>query len=413
MLDALRADVRRVVFPLVVLVMAAHEAEHVSQLTQQQAFENSCPIHCRGALGFIFDVEWVHFAYNTTILLTLAGLAYLLRNAWLYAALAVQAYHEVEHIVKLDQWFAAGGKSPQPGILGQELDLIQLHFALNTLVFVLVLCGFFQLTRRPRLATVVLVLLLAAPVGVAFATRTPETTLTAGVHQGLLVLDRTQALIGEPGAVVRGGIRVTADGVTIRGIRVVGGENGIEVDGAKGVVIDDVEIVGAEIDGINVRRSSVQISDCTVSGLRSRYAQGIDISFSFDLAPSRISGCTVVGGQEGIVSHFARVQVRGNEVRGSTMRGITVTEMSMGRVEENVVESVFGVGIFCGDYSECTVRRNLVSGTRPQLDTDDRMRHGYAIQAHFGANALVEDNRLRRNTRGVAAFAGGEILSGS
>jgi hypothetical protein len=412
MIDELRLDARRL-FPIVVLVMAAHEAEHVAQLIQQQAFENACPIHCRGALGFVFDVEWVHFAYNTTILLALAGLAFFLRNVWLIAAAAVQAYHELEHVIKLDQWFASGHKSPQPGILGSEIDLIQLHFGFNTLVFLLVLCGFFQLVTRPRAAAVVLVVLLAAPVGVAYATRTPTTALAAGVHDGPLIVDRTQALIGEPGAVVRGGIRITADGVTIRGIRVLGGENGIEVDGAVGVLLDRVEVVGAAVDGINVRRSSVQIRDCTVTGLRSAYAQGIDLSFSFDLGPSRVDRCTIVGGQEGIVSHFARVLVHGNSIRGATMRGITVTEMSMGRVKGNVVESVFGVGIFCGDYSSCEITENTVRGTRPQRGTDDRMRHGYAIQSHFGASARVEGNRLDRNTRGIAAFAGAEIDSES
>jgi len=246
-------------------------------------------------------------------------------------------------------------------------------------------------------------------VGVAWGTRTPTRTLEAGIHEGPLLLDRTQALIGKPGAVVRGGIRITADGVTVRGIRVVGGENGIEVDGATGVLIDRVEVVGASVDGINVRRATVQIRDCTIGDLRSRYAQGIDVSFSFDRAPSRIDGCTVVGGQEGIVSHFAQILIRRSNVRGATMRGITVTEMSMGRVEDNVVDSVFGVGIFCGDYSRCDVTGNTVRRTQPQRATDDRMRHGYAIQAHFGASARVANNRLHRNTHGVAAFAGAII----
>jgi hypothetical protein len=412
MREELAADVRRL-FPIVVLVMAAHEAEHVAQVTQQNALENSCPVHCRGALGFIFDIEWVHFAYNTTILIALAAFAYFLRNKWLIAALAVQSYHEIEHIVRLDQWFASGHKAPQPGIIGAHVDLIQLHAALNTIVFVLVLVAFFQLTSRPRLSAAVLVVLLVVPVGVAWGTRTPVNTLAAGVHEGPILLDEKQALIGSPGTVVRGGIRITADGVTVRGIRVVGGENGIVVDGANGVVLERVEVVGAEMDGINIRRSTVQIRGCEVSGLRSPYAQGIDVSFSFDRAPTRIGGCTVVGGQEGIVSHFAKVLVRGNSVSKSTMRGITVTEMSMGRVEDNIVDSVFGVGIFCGDYSRCHVNRNTVRGTRPERETDDRMRHGYAIQAHFGARMSAEDNRLHRNTRGIAAVARAKIVPDS
>ena len=55
--------------------------------------------------------------------------------------------------------------------------------------------------------------------------------LAAGVHQGPLVITRREMLVGEPGAVVRGGIVVRANGVAIKNVTVVGGENGITVDG--------------------------------------------------------------------------------------------------------------------------------------------------------------------------------------
>jgi hypothetical protein len=61
-------------FLLVILVMTAHEAEHVAQVVQKTALANSCPVDCRGLLGFKADVEWVHFSYNHAILLALAGL---------------------------------------------------------------------------------------------------------------------------------------------------------------------------------------------------------------------------------------------------------------------------------------------------------------------------------------------------
>jgi hypothetical protein len=74
--------------------MAAHEAEHVGQLLQKQGLENSCPKDCRGALGFIFDVEWVHFAYNSSILVALGVIGWLIRPpmlGFLSAAIAVQS----------------------------------------------------------------------------------------------------------------------------------------------------------------------------------------------------------------------------------------------------------------------------------------------------------------------------------
>ena len=59
------------------------------------------------------------------------------------------------------------------------------------------------------------------------------------------MLDRSQRLIGEPGAVVRGGIVITADDVTVKGVSVLGGEIGISVRDARRVVLEDVAVMGA------------------------------------------------------------------------------------------------------------------------------------------------------------------------
>jgi nitrous oxidase accessory protein NosD len=252
-------------------------------------------------------------------------------------------------------------------------------------------------------------LALVGTLGVAWATLPPLVHLSAGVHQGPLVLDRSQRLVGDDGAVVLGGIVVTADHVTVRNVKVVGGESGIAVDGADHVLLDDVEIAGSGLDGINVRRGSVTVRDCDIHGLRSAYSQGIDISFSIDRPPSVVDGCRVEGAWEGIVSHSANVEVRDNAVRATTSRGIAVTEMSMGSVERNSIEGARGIGIFCGDYSMCEIERNDVTGTRPDQTTEDAMRDGYAIQAHFHADAQVDDNRLSGNTHDHGAFAGGRI----
>jgi hypothetical protein len=426
-----------VAFAVVVAVMAAHEAEHVAQLLQKEAFPNRCPGDCRGALGFIFDVEWIHFSYNVSILAAVAGLAAaygLWRSSWrqahpwavgaLTAGIVIQGYHVVEHVAKLDQWFANGHHSPTPVILGQGLSrpeagafsLVELHFLFNTTVFLLVLAGYFGLgfARRawpvsgrlgavPAAATVAVLIL--APVAGAWATRTPTTTLAAGVHEGPLVLDRKQALVGEPGAVVRGGIVITADGVTVRGVTVLAGENGIEVDGAQNVALEGVRVAGASLDGIHVRRGSVTIRDCLVHSPTGEYAQGIDISFSIDLAPSFVEGCSIVGGYEGIVTHSALVTIRDNHVRNTSLRGITITEMSMGTAEKNEVRDALGVGIYCGDYSHCMIDRNSVSGTRPDLASSNGTRMGYAILAVFGAEATVRGNELTKNYRRTRAFA--------
>jgi hypothetical protein len=245
--------------------------------------------------------------------------------------------------------------------------------------------------------------------GTAWAVEPPTVILAAGVHQGPLVLDHAQTLVGRPGAVVRGGILITADDVTVRGLTVQGGEHGIEVDGAESVELEDVVVEGAELDGINVRRGQVEIRDCTIRSLPNAYVQGIDISFAFDLAPSLVERCTITGGLEGIVTHFARVLVRENRVSGTELRAITMTEMSMGTIEDNEVADALGVGIFCGDYSQCQIDDNSVSNVAPDRVSGDHTRQGVAIQAHFGAEAELDGNEVLRSPGGVAAFVDATI----
>jgi nitrous oxidase accessory protein NosD len=252
-------------------------------------------------------------------------------------------------------------------------------------------------------------LVLAAAGSVAWVMEPPTVRLAAGVHQGPLVLDEEQRLIGEPGAVVRGGIVVTADGVTVENVTVWGGEYGITVEGAERVLLDDVHVRGAVLDGINARRSQVTIRDCSVHSLQSPYAQGIDVSFAADLAPSVIEGCTITGGQEGIFVDSVHALVRDNRVHATTLRGITVTEMSMAAVEENEVGDVLGIGIFCSDYSECEIRENSIWETRPDHESSDGMRMGYAIVSHYWSHVTLRDNEVSESPGGVGVFADARI----
>jgi hypothetical protein len=244
---------------------------------------------------------------------------------------------------------------------------------------------------------------------VAWATRPPTVTLAAGVHQGPLVLTRAQTLVGRPGAVVRGGIVVRHDDVTIRDVTLVGGENGIDVDESDRVRLERVHVLNSRLDGIHVRRSQVDIRDCTVVVGPSEYTQGIDISFSAHKHMSSVEGCRVSGGREGIVTHSAMVLVSRNRVDGTALRGITMTEMSMGEVVENTVSGALGVGIFCGDYSECAIDRNVVTGTRPDRTTDDLSRLGAGIQSSYHAVAELDGNVLVGNGKGVETVGGGRF----
>jgi len=245
--------------------------------------------------------------------------------------------------------------------------------------------------------------------GAAWSMQPPTYRLARGVHEGPLELVTAQRLVGDPGAIVKGGIVITGDDVEVRDVTVRGGEHGIEVDGADAVVLDGVKVEGAKLDGINVRRSSVEIRDCEIRSRSGAYIQGIDISFGFDLAPSLVEGCSVTGGLEGIVVHFARVKVRDNRVSRTELRAITMTEMSDGSVEQNDVDDAKGVGIFCGDYSRCVVDENVVSNVSADAGSDDRTRQGVAIQSHFWAKIMLGQNRVHSSPQAVGAALGGTI----
>src|SRR5262249_59652363 len=124
---------------------------------------------------------------------------------------------------------------------------------------------------------------LASAGAAAYALRPPVVHLAAGVHQGPLVITKREVLVGEPGAVVRGGIVVRANGVTVKNVSVVGGENGITVDSVHGTVLDGVAVSGAQLDGIHVRLAGVVIKNCTVDMVGNDFGQGIDISYNMGM----------------------------------------------------------------------------------------------------------------------------------
>jgi hypothetical protein len=251
-------------------------------------------------------------------------------------------------------------------------------------------------------------LAFAAAGGVAWASLPPTVHLAAGVHRGPIVITKREHLVGERGTIVRGGIVVRANGVHVRNVSVVGGEYGIAVEEARHVVLDRVRVSGATLDGIHVRRSQVTIRNCTVSSPPG-YTQGIDLSFSADKGMSTIEGCTVVGGQQGILVDSSGAMVSRNRVSATTLQAITMTEMSMGMIERNEVVGALGAGIVCDDQSECMIERNRVSGTRADRSTDDRSRHGWAIVGNYKATAELADNELVGNDAGVTSFAGGVV----
>ena len=250
---------------------------------------------------------------------------------------------------------------------------------------------------------VALLAFFAAAGALAQATHPPTVHLAAGVHKGPIVITRSETLEGPPDAIVTGGIIVRASQVHIRGLTVVGGENGITIENARDVVVNGTRVRGAQLDGIHVRRATVTLRNCHVDSGENPWAQGIDISYAFDMKASLVKDCVVTGGREGIVTHFVNAMLVSNRVERTSLRGIAMTEMSMGGVEHNHVSGSLGVGIYCGDHSECMVESNRVVGTRPDAASGDASRDGFGLVVQYGAHAELGPNHL--DGSGVGVFS--------
>jgi hypothetical protein len=254
-----------------------------------------------------------------------------------------------------------------------------------------------ELGRVGAVAAGALVLAFVGSAATWYTRLPPVVHLSAGVHQGPLVIRHREILQGEPGAVVRGGIVVAHDDVQIRDVTVLGGENGITVDGVRGTVIDGVTVQGAKLDGIHVRLAGVVIRNCTVDMLGNELGQGIDISFNMDLGMSMVEGCTIVGGQDGITTHSSMTDVMGNRVSRTTGKAISLDEMSMGMASHNTVRNAVGVGLYCGDRSMCMIEHNTVVGMRADNSSGIRTRRGLAVLVNFQSEANLWQNRLVAN----------------
>jgi hypothetical protein len=252
---------------------------------------------------------------------------------------------------------------------------------------------------------------LTGAAAAAYAGLRPVVHLSAGVHQGPLVITRREILIGDTGAVVRGGIVIRANDVTVKDVTVVGGENGITVDGVHGTVLDGVSVSRAMLDGIHVRSAGVVIKNCTVDMHGNPLGQGIDISYNMDMGISMVEGCTVIGGMEGITTHSSMTMIADDHVSGTELRGISVDEMSMGTVMDSEVSGALGIGIYCNDRSTCMIEHNTVVGTRPDVASGNPTRRGFGVLASFQSLADLRGNQLASNPVPMGAVINSQIAA--
>jgi parallel beta-helix repeat protein len=177
-------------------------------------------------------------------------------------------------------------------------------------------------------------------------------------------------------------IQVNSDGVTIRGLRVIGAGTGfapIEINFsqvASGRVLSSTveDTCGNAEYGVNVYNSGTIV-------VRNSYATGFgDAGFyigqitSTPLGPLTIAGNESVGNVRGIIvenSKGGRIIVRGNNTHDNQTTGIWITNSDGVRVENNMVTDNHSTGIQLDALSDQNlVRGNTVDGHTADLAND-------------------------------------------
>ena len=161
------------VFYVLLITQLGHMSEHVAQMIQVHVLHLS-GADARGVFGAL-DIEWVHFIFNTWILIAeVILLRYFRQNRWLWAGLVIAIWHGLEHTQIMWVYLTTGvvgspGLLAQGGLVGGGLPLTRpdLHFVYNVVETVPIIGGFVYQLRHtydewlarafPRLPTDLLV----------------------------------------------------------------------------------------------------------------------------------------------------------------------------------------------------------------------------------------------------------------
>jgi hypothetical protein len=141
-------------FYVLAITQTAHLFEHVAQMLQLHVLHEAPP-QAKGVFGAL-DVEWVHFIWNTWVLVALALLVWRYRrNPWLWGTFAFSLWHEAEHISMMAVYLTSGAAG-SPGLLasggriagGLPVARPDLHFIYNVIETVPLLVAFFVQQRE-------------------------------------------------------------------------------------------------------------------------------------------------------------------------------------------------------------------------------------------------------------------------
>jgi hypothetical protein len=145
---------------LFLVIVVAHWGEHVAQAVQIYALGWPLP-QARGLLGLPFPwlvtSEWMHYGYALIMLATLIilrpGFSGLSRSWWT-AALVIQVWHHLEHLLLLGQAVTGLhllGRPVPTSILQLAFPRVELHLFYNAIVTIPMIVAMI-LHRRPAMA---------------------------------------------------------------------------------------------------------------------------------------------------------------------------------------------------------------------------------------------------------------------
>jgi hypothetical protein len=143
-------------FYVLVVTQTGHFLEHVAQMIQIHLLALTGP-DARGIFG-TFDIESVHFVWNTWVLVAVAVLLFRYpRNKWLWLAAIFSTWHAIEHAYIFSVYLSTG-LSGTPGLLAQggalfgglPLTRPDLHFFYNLIETVPLILAFLAQVQLAR-----------------------------------------------------------------------------------------------------------------------------------------------------------------------------------------------------------------------------------------------------------------------
>ncbi len=143
---------------ILVVTQSGHVLEHVVQVVQLRVLHEPKE-HAHGIFGAL-DVEWVHFVWNSWILLAIVVLLIgRPGNRWLLIAAPLAAWHLAEHVVLIATYLATGvegspGLLAMGGLIGNGLPIPrpELHLLYNVMETIPLIIGLAVAWFGPRSA---------------------------------------------------------------------------------------------------------------------------------------------------------------------------------------------------------------------------------------------------------------------